>query len=104
MEIENEFIFFFSYQVTGLRCRQTKFESLQFKLHLFFNNMLARKDEVEMEVRAEDQKKINEFGKLNTQKGEFQLDFVIANKAFSQLEAAEEEIMLADGDGDDAAK
>ena len=66
--------------------------------------MLARKDEVDMEVRAEDQKKINEFGKLNTQKGEYQLDLAIANKAFSQLEAAEEEIMLADGDGDDAAK
>ena len=95
--------FIFSLQYLGYGTNE-KFESLQFKLHLFFNNMLARKDEVEMEVRAEDQKKINEFGKLNTQKGEFQLDFVIANKAFSQLEAAEEEIMLADGDGDDAAK
>jgi hypothetical protein len=26
------------------------------------------------EVRAEDQAKINEFGRLNTQKGEYQLD------------------------------
>lgn len=58
--------------------------------------MLARNDEVEAEVRAEDQQKINEFGRLNTQKGEYQLDIAIANKAMSQLEAAEEEIMLSD--------
>ena len=66
--------------------------------------MLNREDETDTEVRLVDQKKINEFGRLNTQKGEYQLDLVIANKAFSQLEAAEEEIMLSDADGDDAAK
>ena len=66
--------------------------------------MLNREDETDTEVRLVDQKKINEFGRLNTQKGEYQLDLVIANKALSQLEAAEEEIVLADGDGDDAAK
>lgn len=36
----------------------------------------------------------------------FHLRFLlpVANKALSQLEAAEEEIMLSDADGDDAAK
>ena len=68
-------------------------QTLQFETE---SNMLARNDEVEAEVRAEDQQKINEFGRLNTQKGEYQLDVVIANKAMSQLEAAEEEIMLSD--------
>jgi hypothetical protein len=66
--------------------------------------MLNREDETEAEVRLVDQKKINEFGKLNTQKGEYSMDLVIAKKALDQLEAAEEEIVLADGDGDDAAK
>ena len=68
-------------------------QTLQFETE---SNMLARNDEVEAEVRAEDQQKINEFGRLNTQKGEYQLDVAIANKAMSQLEAAEEEIMLSD--------
>ena len=56
------------------------------------------------QVRFVDQQKINEFGRLNTTKLEYQMDLVVANKALSQLEAAEEEIMLADGDGEDAAK
>ena len=52
----------------------------------------------------EDQKMINEFGRLNTTKLEYEMDLVVTEKALSQLEAAEEEVMLAEGDGDDAIK
>ena len=57
--------------------------------------MLAREDETDEEVRLEDQKRINEFGRLNTTKLEYEMDLVVAEKALSQLEAAEEEVMLA---------
>ena len=66
--------------------------------------MLAREDETDEEVRLEDQKMINEFGRLNTTKLEYEMDLVVTEKALSQLEAAEEEVMQAEGDGDDAIK
>ena len=66
--------------------------------------MLAREDETDTEVRPEDQKQINEFGRLNTTKIEYEMDLAAAEKALSQLEAAEEEVMLAEGDGDDTIK
>ena len=66
--------------------------------------MLAREDETDEEVRIEDQKMINECGRLNTTKLEYEMDLVVTEKALSQLEAAEEEVMLAEGDGDDAIK
>ncbi len=67
--------------------------------------MLARSDEADSEtpVRKEDQLKINEFGRLNTQLQELGQDRAVCQKALDQLEAAEEEVMMVEG-GEDGLK
>ena len=58
--------------------------------------MLGPENETEVEVRKEDQLKINEFGRLNNRLLELRSELNFVNKAMQQLEAAEEEVMMAD--------
>ena len=62
--------------------------------------MLAKEHEAdsEVEVRWEDQRNINEFGRLNTRLLEIKEERAILTKHVEDLEDVEEFIMLADGD------
>jgi len=65
--------------------------------------MLAREDEVDVEVRKVDQDKINEFGRLNTRIGELKDEIGALDRSMTSYEDAEEEVMLIEGE-DDALK
>ena len=65
--------------------------------------MLAREDEVDVEVRKADQDKINEFGRLNTRIGELKDEIGALDRSMTSYEDAEEEVMLIEGE-DDALK
>ena len=62
--------------------------------------MLAREDEVDVEVRKIDQDKINEFGRLNTRIGELKDEIAALDKELTSYEDAEEEVMLIEGEED----
>ena len=62
--------------------------------------MLAREDEVDVQVRKVDQDKINEFGRLNTRVGELKDEIAALDKDLTAYEDAEEEVMLIEGEED----
>ena len=65
--------------------------------------MLAKEDEVDVEVRKVDQEAINEFGRLNNRVSELRDELKLVEKELTAYEDAEEEVMLID-EGTDALK
>jgi chaperonin cofactor prefoldin len=65
--------------------------------------MLAKEDEVDVEVRKVDQDKINEFGRLSHRLTELRDEIAAINKNLTSYEDAEEEVMLVE-DEDEALK
>ena len=60
--------------------------------------MLAKEDEVEVEVRKVDQEAINEFGRLNNRVSELRDELKLIEKELTAYEDAEEEVMLIEGE------
>ncbi|CAM9730388.1 unnamed protein product [Ectocarpus sp. 8 AP-2014] len=60
--------------------------------------MLAREEEVDVEVRYEDQQKINEFGRLNTRLLEIRDDKSHIKDILDKLDDATTELMTGEGD------
>ena len=60
--------------------------------------MLAPDDEVEVEVRLEDQKKINEFGKNNDMLSEWDDEMKVMSEELEKLDDANTELMMQDGE------
>lgn len=65
--------------------------------------MLAKEDEVDVEVRKVDQEAINEFGRLNNRVSELRDELKLVEKELTAYEDAEEEVMLID-EGTEALK
>ena len=65
--------------------------------------MLAKEDEVNVEVRKVDQEAINEFGRLNNRVSELRDELKLVEKELTAYEDAEEEVMLID-EGTEALK
>ncbi len=60
--------------------------------------MLAEGEDVDVEVRWEDQKRINEFGRNNARLAEAQEDLQRMEEKANHLDDANTELMMADGD------
>lgn len=60
--------------------------------------MLAREEEVDVEVRLEDQQRINEFGRLNTRLLEIKDDKSHIKDVLDKLDDAATELMTGEGD------
>eukprot|EP00752_Nemacystus_decipiens_P018188 g16318.t1 len=60
--------------------------------------MLAREEEVDVEVRYEDQQKINEFGRLNNRLLEIRDDKSHIKDTLDKLDDATTELMTGEGD------
>ena len=65
--------------------------------------MLAKEDEIDVEVRKVDQEAINEFGRLNNRVSELRDELKLVEKELTAYEDAEEEVMLID-EGTEALK
>eukprot|EP00611_Tribonema_gayanum_P004644 TRINITY_DN13842_c0_g1_i1.p1 TRINITY_DN13842_c0_g1~~TRINITY_DN13842_c0_g1_i1.p1 ORF type:complete len:127 (-),score=48.65 TRINITY_DN13842_c0_g1_i1:40-420(-) len=59
--------------------------------------MLRREEEVDVEVRWEDQQQINEFGRLNTRLNELRGDTKALKGELDNLDDASTELMTGDG-------
>ncbi|CAM9806894.1 unnamed protein product [Ascophyllum nodosum] len=60
--------------------------------------MIAREEEVDVEVRLEDQQKINEFGRLNARLVEIRDDKAYVKDVLDKLDDATTELMSGEGD------
>ena len=60
--------------------------------------MLAKGDEVDVEVRLEDQQQINEFGRNNDRIAEMKHEVKTMQEELERLDDANTELMMQDGD------
>jgi prefoldin subunit 4 len=59
---------------------------------------MSSNGETDVEVRASDQREINEFGRLNTRMHDLEEDLKEQRAAYDQIDDAASELMLADDD------